>query len=585
MATLLDDPDQPGRSETLWADSKRVGRQVGVVRLRHRDGHVVHAEFQAVADVMPGLHLWVLSDVTERQAAQQALAQSEARYRMLVEQAPCGVFLADANGLCEEANQVLCDMLGYAHDEAIGRPITDFVDPDDLATRPLCHGTARDQGGGIGERRMQHRAGHLVDAEIRAHLLSDGRMIGYVRNLDEARRIEAERRAAARELDQISSSLATAMSIAGLGLLRTDLHSPLLLLNDDFRRIAGGPPGWLPATFADVLRCIHPDDRERYQAARQHALGSAPGEVQALRFVHDDGQERHTMVRHVVDRDDQGKPLRISCVVLDVTDQRLAEQALRDKEAAERANRAKSEFLSRMSHELRTPLNAILGFSQVLLADRPQGQAVDARRLATHIHRGGRHLLALIDDLLDISRIEIGAVQVRLRAMDAVQETADALVELRGDADTQDVRVSLDAAPGVPRALADPTRLRQVVLNLVSNAIKYNRPRGRVRVSVEARAQQVRIAVIDSGMGMTPGQLASLFEPFNRLGRESSEVRGVGLGLAITRHLVELMGGQITVSSTPGEGSTFTVDLPVAEGDEPAAPWPDGLRVPSQVSG
>jgi len=509
-------------------------------------------------------------------AAQQTLAQSEARYRMLVEQAPSGVFLVDAHGICEEANQVLCDMLGWARDEATGRRIKDFLDPDDLSARPLRVEELRDQGGIVSERPLRHRDGHFVNAEIRARRLVDGRMIGYVRSLDDARRIAAERRAAARELDQVSTSLSTAMSIAGLGLLRTDLHSPQLLLNEDFRRIAGCPAGWEPTCFADVLVRIHPDDRERYLAARNDELGAGPGEVHALRFVHDDGQERHAMVRHVIDRDDLGKPLRISCVVLDVTEQRRIEQALRDKEAAERANRAKSEFLSHMSHELRTPLNAILGFSHLLQAERPAGQVVDTRRHAAHIHRAGRHLLALIDDLLDISRIEIGVLQLRLRAMDAVQETADAMLELRTDADAHEVHLSFDAAPGMPPVRADPTRLRQVVQNLVSNAIKYNRPGGQVVVGLKVHAGKVRIEVSDNGLGMTPEQQARLFQPFDRLGREASEVRGVGLGLAITRHLVDLMGGQLSVHSQPGTGSTFTVDLPMA--DDVAAGDPDAAR-------
>ena len=503
-------------------------------------------------------------------ATQHTLTQREAHYRMLVEQAPSGVFLLDRRGTCEEANQVLCDMLGWPRDQATARPLADFLDPADLAARPLRLAELREQGDIVSERLLRHRDGHVVHAEIRARRLADGRVIGYVRSLDEARRLEAEQRAAVREFDQMSSSLATAMSIAGLGLLRTDLHSPQLLLNDDFRRIAGSPPGWAPASFDEVLARIHPDDRECYLAARHDEIGSGPGEVHALRFVHDDGELRHAMVRHVIDRDELGKPLRVSCVVLDVTEQRRTEQALRDKESAERANRAKSEFLSHISHELRTPLNAILGFSQ-LLAERPTRPAADAQRQASHIHRAGRHLLALIDDLLDISRIEIGALKVRLRAIDAVQETADALHELRSDADAHRVRLSFDAAPGLPPALADPTRLRQVVQNLVSNAIKYNRPGGQVVVGLRLHDGRLVIEVNDDGLGMTAAQQARLFQPFERLGREASEVRGVGLGLAITRHLVELMGGQISVHSVPDAGSTFGFTLPVVDTQAPAA--------------
>ena len=518
-------------------------------------------------------------------AAQHTLTEREAHYRLLVEQAPSGVFLLDPSGACEEANQVLCDMLGWPRDQVTARPLAEFLDPADLAARPLRLAELREQGDIVSERLLRHRDGHVVHAEIRARRLADGRVIGYVRSLDEARRMQAEQRAAAREFDQMSNSLATAMSIAGLGLLRTELHSPQLLLNDDFRRIAGGPPGWAPVHFAEVLARIHPDDRECYLAARHDEIGSGPGEVHALRFVHDDGQLRHAMVRHVIDRDELGKPLRVSCVVLDVTEQRRTEQALRDKESAERANRAKSEFLSHISHELRTPLNAILGFSQLLLAERPARTAADTQRQASHIHRAGRHLLALIDDLLDISRIEIGALQVRLRAIDAVQETADALLELRGDADAHQVRLSFDAAPGLPPALADPTRLRQVVQNLVSNAIKYNRPGGQVVVGLRLHEGRLVIEVNDDGLGMSDAQQARLFQPFERLGREASEVHGVGLGLGITRHLVELMGGQISVHSVPDAGSTFGVTLQVVDAPTTAAPAATVLAPAANQSG
>ena len=234
---------------------------------------------------------------------------------------------------------------------------------------------------------------------------------------------------------------------------------------------------------------------------------------------------------------------------------------MRDKEAAEKANRAKSEFLSRLSHELRTPLNAVLGFAQILQADHSPGLGDRQRQQVAHIHRAGHHLLSLIEDLLDITRIEIGGLRMHLQAVDAPHETRDALADLRGEAHDRGIRLLFDAPPDLPPLQADPTRFRQVILNLVSNAIKYNRRGGQVAVALQSVQGNLRLSVTDTGLGMTAEQVAALFQPYNRLGRESSAVNGVGIGLAITRQLVELMGGRLDVRSEPGRGSTFTVDL------------------------
>jgi signal transduction histidine kinase len=238
--------------------------------------------------------------------------------------------------------------------------------------------------------------------------------------------------------------------------------------------------------------------------------------------------------------------------------------------AADRANQAKSEFLSRMSHELRTPLNAILGFGQLLEIDDLNPDQLDGVR---QILSGGRHLLDLINEVLDISRIEAGRMSLEIEPVPVGQTLQEALDLVRPLVDQRDIRLRVPpAGQGDRHVLADRQRLKQIVLNLLSNAVKYNRAGGTVTVACQQTpGPALRIAVSDTGLGIAPGKLARLFTPFDRLGAEDSETEGTGLGLALARKLAELMGGTMGVESTPEVGSTFWLELKLA-GDRAAEP-------------
>lgn len=366
---------------------------------------------------------------------------------------------------------------------------------------------------------------------------------------------------AERALREGNERWALAADAAGIGVFDWDVVRKQVALDARAAVLAGLPAAH---TVADAdhfaIESVHPEDRERVQ----HMLGSAVDRVEPVsvryRVVTPVGKVRHIEL-HARARAN-GRHPRLIGILRDVSRDMEAERLRLDKETAERANRAKGEFLSRVSHELRTPLNAVLGFAQLMQLDSADKLSPGQAARVVHVIDSGRHLLDLINDMLDVTSIDAGGVKLAPQKVSVHGVLARCSDKLSAMADAQGVRIVPPPPEGDLLVLADPRRLEQVFINLMSNAIKYNRPDGEVRLTVEPDGNDVVAKVHDTGAGLTEEQLGQLFQPFNRLGAEYSKVVGSGLGLVITRQLVTLMGGSVAASSRTGEGTTFVVRLP-----------------------
>ncbi|MDO8419666.1 MAG: CHASE domain-containing protein, partial [Rubrivivax sp.] len=385
----------------------------------------------------------------------------------------------------------------------------------------------------------------------------------------ELRRQVAERAQAERALRESELRLRSIFDHAPIGVMFLDPSGHLIECNPRLCELIG--------RSADALRgrslteIVHPDEVTRLRRQRRDLFAGTPNAVlEPVRMRPADGHELLVRLSASALRDERGRVVRIVGVLEDITEHRRLQASEHALHRAEAANRAKSDFLSRMSHELRTPLNAMIGFSQLLGMDREPGLAPHQREWTLQIQRAGWHLLEMINETLDLARIESGAVPLVLTPMELAPLVSASRAMVAASAEQHGVALHERLARNAPALMGDATRVKQILTNLLSNAVKYNRPGGTATVSSRrVENDMVEIVVTDTGLGMTDEQQAALFQPYNRLGRENSEIEGTGIGLVISRRLAELMGGTLEATSRAGEGSKFTLRLPVAEAAEP----------------
>jgi len=382
-----------------------------------------------------------------------------------------------------------------------------------------------------------------------------------------------QRQRTASALRDSQQRLRNILDHAPIGVAYTDTDGRIREANPHLRELLSRSGERLAGT--PIAELLHPDDRAAEAQARAGLLaGEVPMAHWQLRCIAADGRTIYTRANVSVlrgaNRDGVGDARRMVWVIEDITEHLALEEALRARKGAEAANQAKSEFLSRMSHELRTPLNAMLGFAQLLELDRKQVLAPHQLEWTAQMRQAGRHLLHMINDTLDLSRIESGHVELEPRTLDLTELVDGARTLLAHNAQKRRVTIEIHLGVGARAVVGDATRVKQILTNLLSNAIKYNREGGQVIVTSRlADGARVAVEVIDTGAGMTDSQVSQLFQPFNRLGREAGPVEGTGIGLVISLRLAELMGGRLHARSSVGMGSTFTLELPRAA-TEPA---------------
>jgi signal transduction histidine kinase/CheY-like chemotaxis protein len=322
-----------------------------------------------------------------------------------------------------------------------------------------------------------------------------------------------------------------------------------------------------PDPKAAMLACLHPDDRAAAEAELAEALAGRSGYRTRFRAVHPTQGERHIFACGEVERDSSGRAVSMIGVNWDVTDQVRVEAELRKaKEAAENATRAKATFLAMMSHEIRTPLNGIIGMTDALLPDVDRGN----RNAVETIRRSGEVLLAVLNDILDFSKIEAGKLELEQRVCDLEPVLGDLGALFARLTKEKGLTLKVELEPGIGRLVCDPLRLRQILSNLVSNAVKFT-AEGTVTVSGRRLPADPRfplgavaLDVVDSGIGIPADKVDRLFKEFSQVDAGTTRrYGGTGLGLAISRRLAEAMGGEISVQSVQGRGSTFTVALPL----------------------
>jgi PAS domain S-box-containing protein len=485
-------------------------------------------------------------------------------FRDLVEMAPDGMIVTDRDGTIILVNAQAERMFGYPRAELVGVAIEALI-PERMRNRHPQHvanytGAPRPRPMGTGlELWGRRRDGTKFPVEISLSPIGQAGNHGVaaaIRDVSDRKRIEDEARRANAYLLSAVDSIQDAFSLY-------DEEDRLVLVNSAFRMLFGsaskGPLVGL--TFAEILdqaltsRLIATPDPDlvRGRWLAYHRIPSGTLELETS-----DGR----MLR-IVDRP-TAEHGTVS-LIMDITDDKLRSDELRRARAqAEAASAAKSEFLASMSHELRTPMNAVLGFAQLLQRDRKQPLSERQRERVDHVLRGGEHLLRLIDEVLDLSRIEAGGVTISAEPVRVPEVLAEVVSTLDAMATRAGVALAIDPLPNeLPPVIADRTRLAQILMNFGSNAIKYNRTGGHVTFRVARYPHAARISVIDDGIGIPEDKRARVFEPFQRAGQEIGPIEGTGIGLAISKRLAELMNSTVGFTTETGRGSTFWVETPI----------------------
>jgi len=476
------------------------------------------------------------------------------------------VSVADVGGRITSVNDRFCEISGYAREELIGQnhrllksgfhPSSFYEDIwNRISSGKIWRGTICNH--------KKNGEEYWVESTIVPFLNPEGKPYKYV-----------SARTDVTELRKSEDRLNRSQSFANIGTWDWNIKNGELFWSDRIWPLFGYNKKDTSTSYDKFIEAIHPDDRQNVINAVSNCVDKGAEYNINHRVVWPDESVHWVSESGNVTRNEKGEALHMLGVVRDITKQMNAElELIAAREEAENANRAKSQFLSSMSHELRTPMNAIMGFSQLLKLEKDHPLSESQEENVNEIVKASDYLLNLINEVLDLAKIEAGRIDLSIEGVELGEVIGESLQLIIPLAKKQNIGIELYREGAEISAIdllkqghgvrADRTRLRQVLLNLLSNAVKYNRVNGKIIINCDAIGEsQTRISMSDTGNGLTEKQQSQLFVAFNRLGIEQSGIEGTGIGLVITKNIVELMGGNIGVSCKTGDGCTFWIELP-----------------------
>ena len=509
----------------------------------------------------------IVIDITDRKQAEKEAQWSEARLRGITDSAQDAIIMMDPEGKISFWNPAAESILGYGAEEAQGKQLHALLTPERYleahrAALPEFLRTGR--GNAIGktvELAARRRDGREIAIDLSLSAVSlNGKWhaVGILRDITERKQAEQALRNSEEKFRQLAENVREVFFVL------TPAGDKAIYISPAYEQIWGRTCDSIyqsPMSWADA---IHPDDQKQTRLLAARQLRGEPIDSE-YRIRTPDGQEKWIRSRTSPIRDEAGNLIRVVGIAEEITERKRYEADLiLAREGAEAANRAKSRFLANMSHELRTPLNAILGFSELLVDEMDDQEVHKWDEDLQKIQRAGNHLSRLINDILDLSKIEAGKMRLSVEDFDISVVVRDVVASLEPLASKNENEIEVFCESAILHS--DGMRVQQCLFNLIGNACKFTR-RGRVLINVQQESgvdgiwYQIRIR--DSGIGITPEQLGGLFTAFNQGdGATTRKFGGTGLGLTISRKLCRMMGGDISVESIPGQGSTFIIRIP-----------------------
>ena len=571
--------DYAGVVVSIQESAKTLSPWQHEYRVKFEDGTIRTLLGNALPELEnDGSVLWhgFITDITERKKAELELAESRERYRGLSEASFEAIFFSE-KGLCIEQNQAAETMFGYTTEEATIRYGTEWIVPEfrEMVMDKMITGYEKPY-----EAVALRKDGTTFPCVLRGKMMHfKGRNVRVTSLTDITDRKKAEQ-----EVNRVAARLALATKAGGVGIWDYDIANNILVWDDQMFAIYGVAKENFSGAYEAWLRGIHPDDVERGDAEIRMAIHGEQEFNTEFRVCWPDGSVHNIRALATVQHDGSGNPQRMVGTNWDITEQKKTEEVLlKAMEEAETANKAKSAFLASMSHEIRTPLNSIIGFSQLL--NRDQQLSALQKEYNAIIIRAGEHLLSLINDILELSKMEAGRLDLNPVNFDLHSLLSGIRIMFTEPARSKHLQFIFETADDIPRyVVADESKLRRLFINLIGNALKFT-DEGRIGVNIHFEngtegKDRLTVKIYDSGPGIPESDLSNLFKRFEQTDAGINKGSGTGLGLALSRELAILMGGNVTVTSNVGQGSEFTFNVEIKAGN----PEPDAVRNTRRVN-